>query len=371
MFPSCLLSIIFPFPDPQTVADVKSQQFITETLRAQFRSLQICGEEDAESMEKVFQTTPKVTTGLPDTSLFDTIFTLPSVAPLVAPLLNLDVENLTVWIDPIDGTREFVKGPFDVVTTLIGISYMGSPLAGVIYCPFTGEMYFGGLGVGVFSNRPLLCYNSLSHQAHIKNILLIVSALESPASKSLVELSYEDYSRKVTGPISVNFDNDVYYRSIVADDATLHASITSNALPSVTPPPGRVVVTSSTRRSEALLNAINTTKPSEIVPLGGAGYKAVQLFGGKANAYIYPQTGTKRWDTCAAHSLLHVLGGEMTTMYGGKIDYTVGDSFRGQTLVGVTSDNIHLFTNSQGISASIQTDHSSYTVDRSLLLSKA
>jgi 3'-phosphoadenosine 5'-phosphosulfate (PAPS) 3'-phosphatase len=45
-------------------------------------------------------------------------------------------DDLTVWVDPLDGTASFVKKEFDAVTTLIGIAYRGQALAGIISRPF-------------------------------------------------------------------------------------------------------------------------------------------------------------------------------------------------------------------------------------------
>ena len=48
------------------------------------------------------------------------------------------VLKLYVWIDPLDGTREYTQGA-DVskeCTVLIGISWNGKPIAGVINQPF-------------------------------------------------------------------------------------------------------------------------------------------------------------------------------------------------------------------------------------------
>lgn len=52
-------------------------------------------------------------------------------------------------VDPLDGTREFVKrnGEFTVNIALIAD---GVPVLGVVYVPVTGLTYYAGLGVGAF-----------------------------------------------------------------------------------------------------------------------------------------------------------------------------------------------------------------------------
>ena len=37
---------------------------------------------------------------------------------------------------------------------------------------------------------------------------------------------------------------------------------------------------------------------------------------GEADAYIFPSSGTKKWDTCAPEAILVAAGGELTDIYG-------------------------------------------------------
>lgn len=50
-------------------------------------------------------------------------------------------------VDPLDGTKEFIKhnGEFTVNIALI---YKDSPVLGVIYVPVTGDLYYGATGIG-------------------------------------------------------------------------------------------------------------------------------------------------------------------------------------------------------------------------------
>lgn len=45
-------------------------------------------------------------------------------------------KDLCIWLDPLDGTKEFVKGKLQFVTCMIGVSYKDRPLFGVISRPF-------------------------------------------------------------------------------------------------------------------------------------------------------------------------------------------------------------------------------------------
>ena len=71
-----------------------------------------------------------------------------------------------MWVDPLDGTREYTQGPEvnHEVTVLIGVSWKGSPIAGVVNQPFyranksnadsldLGRVLWGIVGVGAFDS---------------------------------------------------------------------------------------------------------------------------------------------------------------------------------------------------------------------------
>ena len=44
-----------------------------------------------------------------------------------------DPSVANVWIDPLDGTNNFVKGNFDCVTTEIGLSIRGESRIGIVH----------------------------------------------------------------------------------------------------------------------------------------------------------------------------------------------------------------------------------------------
>ena len=55
--------------------------------------------------------------------------------------------SLYTWVlDPIDGTRAFIAR-VPVWTVLVSIKLKGEPILGVMYQPFTKELFIGGLGL--------------------------------------------------------------------------------------------------------------------------------------------------------------------------------------------------------------------------------
>eukprot|EP00121_Abeoforma_whisleri_P006727 Awhi_evm1s6127 len=121
--------------DPRTfltVADKKSQDFIITGLRESFgNSLNIVGEEEEEEEEEAkgikktqASSSSKSTIEVAKDFAFQAWKTkveqnLPEEYHLIK------MEDLTVFIDPVDGTREFVEQRLHSCQTLIGISWRG------------------------------------------------------------------------------------------------------------------------------------------------------------------------------------------------------------------------------------------------------
>lgn len=59
---------------------------------------------------------------------------------------------------------------------------------------------------------------------------------------------------------------------------------------------------------------------TQVVYAGGAGYKVLQVAEGRADAYVH-STRIKKWDLCAGNAILAALGGRMSDLHGGRIEY--------------------------------------------------
>jgi 3'-phosphoadenosine 5'-phosphosulfate (PAPS) 3'-phosphatase len=95
--------------DPFTQADLRSQQLIMGLLRKQWPELAMVGEENVEipRVEKV-----------PATDLID-------LGKVPENLREVPIEDVCVYIDPLDATREYTLGNLGAVITLIGIAVRG------------------------------------------------------------------------------------------------------------------------------------------------------------------------------------------------------------------------------------------------------
>jgi len=102
--------------DPVTAADMAANQIITQTLKNIFPDHAIFTEEEPETWDK---------TGYE-----------------------------WVWmIDPLDGTRDFIKANGEFVT-MVGLTHFGEPTIGVVIEPATGLELYACKGLGAYKNLP-------------------------------------------------------------------------------------------------------------------------------------------------------------------------------------------------------------------------
>lgn len=88
------------------------------------------------------------------------------------------------------------------------------------------------------------------------------------------------------------------------------------------PPNDKMIVTTTRSHSNALVqSALDAINPSEVLKVGGAGYKVLQLLEGKAHAYVFASAGCKKWDTCAPEAVLEANGGKLTDILGHHYEY--------------------------------------------------
>eukprot|EP00929_Paragymnodinium_shiwhaense_P049312 TRINITY_DN24880_c0_g1_i3.p1 TRINITY_DN24880_c0_g1~~TRINITY_DN24880_c0_g1_i3.p1 ORF type:complete len:842 (+),score=162.18 TRINITY_DN24880_c0_g1_i3:62-2587(+) len=141
-----------------TEADLAAQKAIVTALRAEWPGIRIIGEEDGNDAAAAVDDGGSVEQLRRD------------LCPLEANL-EVPLEAITVFVDPLDGTREFVEGRLENVQSLIGMAVDGRAVAGAIGLPFpagsedtdTAVVYgLVGQGVGCFGQRAAPPQNSES-----------------------------------------------------------------------------------------------------------------------------------------------------------------------------------------------------------------
>jgi 3'(2'), 5'-bisphosphate nucleotidase len=112
-----------------TEADSAAQAAIVGSLRATWgESLNIIGEEDDD--EELVRLMESSTFEPLDKSLFEED---------IGETPELDASEVIVYVDPLDGTREFVEGRIENCQALVGIATAGCSAAGAIGIPFPAK----------------------------------------------------------------------------------------------------------------------------------------------------------------------------------------------------------------------------------------
>ena len=175
-------------PDPQTEADRRAEALIVAALREKFPDVKIVGEEG-------------VTGGRSEDweGWKSEVVNLPTFSKHLFPL-----EDVTVWVDPLDGTNDFVNMRLECVTTLIGITVGTVPVAAVIYRPFSDEALVGGslFGVVYWNNeviRPLLSKTTICHTSTDTLRLVTSKTRASSRTDTLIERLGKTVVTKVGG----------------------------------------------------------------------------------------------------------------------------------------------------------------------------
>lgn len=151
-------------------------------------------------------------------------------------LLDIKEDDLVIFVDPLDGTNEYTQGFLEHVTVLIGIAYRSCSVAGIVHQPFF-KAFNGDLGRTIWS-----IYDNLGNQS-------IYGGKNFTVKK---------------------------------------------------PPENRFICTTTRTHGSSLIeDVMNELKPDEIIRVGGAGFKVLQLLEGRAHCYVFPSAGCKKWDTCA------------------------------------------------------------------------
>uniref|UniRef100_A0A7S1BXF7 3'(2'),5'-bisphosphate nucleotidase n=1 Tax=Corethron hystrix TaxID=216773 RepID=A0A7S1BXF7_9STRA len=134
-----------------TIADGIVQHMFIEYLFAGNKFHEIVGEED-DSVVNILET-PYTVDDLVVPEEFEELITgtLNNVRLLADRIDGEAYKHMTVFVDPIDGTREFATGKGDKVTILVGYNdEEGIPQAGIIYRPLTEPKFWasGALSEG-------------------------------------------------------------------------------------------------------------------------------------------------------------------------------------------------------------------------------
>lgn len=255
-----------------TDADGASQRIIVENLRKISKEIRIVGEESKEDVANGGHSE--------EDDVFDEAV-MHEVSEEIhsriqnSSLENVDCDRVSVFIDPLDGTKNYASGKYDSVTILIAIVLDNIPLFGVVCKPF-GEP---GVDSPTLTNSG--CFV-------VYGGTLLDGAFIAGGGQCQ--------------PISnLNQNGKPTYKAVISKSRS--AGIV-----------------------EQCLHKLHSCGWVEKDPLyiSGAGEKTLRLILGTNNEslWFFPKPGTSLWDVAAADALLTVVGGRLTDKYGNPIDYS-------------------------------------------------
>mmetsp|Transcript_8075 Transcript_8075/g.24067 ORF Transcript_8075/g.24067 Transcript_8075/m.24067 type:complete len:352 (-) Transcript_8075:1443-2498(-) len=236
-----------------TEADSAAQRAIVGALRATWGAeLNVVGEEDDENSDMVL-------TGLNFEPLKLDLF-----EDDIGETPEIDAEDVTVFVDPLDGTREFVEGRLANCQSLVGIAIDGEAVAGAIGIPFpAGDL-----------------------------------STDSTVISGLVDVGTGVHGEPLTRgpfPLDHHIDGIKYPRPHIATGDS--------------PAP----VMNACREM-----AIERFGGSNVI-YGGAGNKILGAALGEVACSIQHKFGGP-WDLCAPEAVLKAMGGRITDLFGDEIE---------------------------------------------------
>ena len=238
-----------------TEADTNAQMAIVDALRATWPGLRIVGEEDEHDATDAGARVKH------DTLRVDLIRAdAPDASEWKEPM-----DALTVFVDPVDGTREFVEGRLGAVQCLIGVACRGRAVAGAVGLPFPD--------------------GSLEHKT---SVVWGAARLGRAAGESGVVGA----PRAPPSPLG----------DANGGGATCVTGDSSNAS-----------LAAARRVADCATHAV----------IGGAGNKILAVAEGRAEIALM-HFGTSLWDTCAPEAVLRARGGKVTDLFGAPLTHDPG-----------------------------------------------
>jgi len=219
---------------------------------------------------------------------------------------NIHSQNITIFIDPLDGTREFVEGRIWNVQSLVGIAVNGKSVAGAIGLPF-----------------PMISKDE-QHRSDDDNFVVddhvpaaVVYAMIGAGPPQVWQ--GEEWEEVMNGSSDNNDDHHAQSHRRRADPNDI---VHGGGNPNHGERP--LLVMGDMKGDQALNAAYQATLKNDTtgrsILLGGTGQKCLAVAEGRADVAIMNFLSSS-WDTCAPEALVRANGGELTDLFGRRIVY--------------------------------------------------
>jgi len=216
-----------------------------------------------------------------------------------SPIL-VDPARVSVYVDPLDGTKCYANHQYESVTILIAIILDNIPWFGVICKPFGSQGLPSILDTGCAAiyGGCLLGGVYVAGGKQLKRKRASIPPLSEPHQL-------------------LNEDSDATFPSDENEDSDVEKGPPKAILPLPAKSVGVVQDFVDDLANRGMLHP-------QSIHASGAGEKSMRLVLGIENEglWFWPKKGTSRWDVAASDALLRVMGGRMTDKDGNDLDYS-------------------------------------------------
>jgi len=260
-----------------TLADVEAQKIIVRALRRAFPKLSVRGEEDESAlMMDAFSRVEDDDDDEDDDEplridLIDDALKRAGANGAELHAMTCAWDELEAFVDPVDGTREFVEGRLDAVQCLIGIAREGRAIAGCVGLPFpSGD---------VERDKECVLFAFVGANEGDFGVVGVVGDRGTP------------------NPIAYD-DGDASATRVITGDST-NASLQS--------------------AKDVVREVVEAQgKACAFGVVGGVGNKLLAVAEGRAD-FAVMHFGTSLWDTCAPEAIVRARGGKVTDLFGAPL----------------------------------------------------
>lgn len=180
-----------------SIADGIVQHMFIDFLFAGNKFAQIVGEEDETKVNLTNRPYTVDDLVVPDEFNELVEATLEKIKSLADRIDPVAYKGLTVFCDPIDGTREFATGKGEYVSILIGYNdKFGKPIAGIMYRPLTNPPTWAA---GAASENCVMGELDMAEVPNPKGVLVTDGKVSKFLSNLIEELGYEKVNSLASG----------------------------------------------------------------------------------------------------------------------------------------------------------------------------
>jgi len=220
---------------------------------------------------------------------------------------KIPMDELTIFVDPLDGTREFVEGRIENVACLIGIARNKKALGGIIGLPFPER----STDSNVVVHYALLNLDDNDSREPIIGVWPPSPSRPEKKHNDTMENQQQEHSSQIPVQVLTGDTNDPILRNATA----LAMSIASRMK---SPPKAKINKSTLKKDSDSHNHKHQNHNPNNHRIVGGTAAK-LRIVATEENSIAILHFVTELWDSCGPEALVHARGGKVTDLFGSPL----------------------------------------------------